>query len=394
MPSQGVPYLAGLARNGYDFTLLTYEKKRDLKEKGRDGIAAMRRDLAALGIEWLYLAYHKNPPLLSTIFDLSVGCLRVLYIILSRRVKIVHLRGITPGMMMLPLSRVTDVRTVFDMRGFLAEEYVGGGIWKEGDVSFRIVKKAERRLLKTADAVTVLTRKHLDINRASEWLSGRRIPMDVVPCCVDTSRFTIDDTSAAELRSRHGLNDNFVLMYPGKIGTFYFMKEMLDFYKALMAAEPGAVFLIVTRDDGGPVFKAAEEAGIGGDRVRIIKGPDYSRMPEYYRMADAGIFFINPYKKMGSSPIKMGEFLASGVPVIINPGVGDTEELVRDNGVGVVVEHFKEDDYIKGAREILALKGEGAALRSRCRDAALRHLSLESGVVKYSDIYEAVMSNR
>ena len=308
---------------------------------------------------------------------------------------------------MLLLYGVLQKKILFDMRGLLAEEYVGGGLWKDNSLAFRLVKIAEKSLLKRCDAVTVLTRKHLDLNRNLDYLKHREIPMEVVPCCVDMRRFKYQNSGSlrlchndkntncdtSSLRSELGLTDRFILMYPGKIGTFYFMKEMLEFYKMMLSAVPDAMFLILTNDDTSTVSEKAKELDIDERRIRIIRGVQFDEMPRYMRIADAGVFFINPYKKLGSSPIKMGEFLASGVPVVINPGVGDTEELVRENRVGVVIERFDEASYKDAIRQMLELKKEGDALRSRCRDAAKRYLSLDDAVAGYARIYDALCSS-
>lgn len=390
LPSQAVPYLTELSKRSYKFTLLTYEKKKDIIRVGRQGMGAIRDDLESKGIGWHYLKYHKNPPKLSTLFDLIVGAAYSMYLIIRKRVAIVHVRGITPGMIMIFLSKILRVKILFDMRGLLAEEYVGGGLLNEDSAFFKIIKRAERRMLEIADGVAVLTKKHLELNRRLDYLSARNIPMDVIPCCVDMSRFHYDDQDKSDFRLKLGLEGKFVLMYPGKIGTFYLMKEMLDFYKSMLELVPDSIFLIITNDAARGVLKMASVIGLDEGKIRIIRKVRFEDMPRYVRIADAGVFFINPYKKLGSSPIKMGEFLSSGVPVIINPGVGDTEDIVRENRVGVVVREFKSADYVNAAQELLALKKDGEGLKRRCRDAAARHLSLEDAVSKYAGIYEAL----
>ena len=47
---------------------------------------------------------------------------------------------------------------------------------------------------------------------------------------------------------------------------------------------------------------------------------------EFLNIADAG-YFIKPLVKIASCPTKFGEYLACGLPVIINKGIGDTEGL-------------------------------------------------------------------
>lgn len=387
LPSQAVPYLAGLALRGYRITLLTFEKRDKIRRLGRDGVGRMEERLKSEGIEWRHLIYHKWPRLTATLYDLFIGSVFCLYLILSRRIRIVHVRGVTPGSMMLLVARIVDVKILFDMRGLLAEEIAAGGGWKKDDAAFRLVKLAEKNLLRRADAVSVLTRKHLELNRGLDILKDRNIPMDVVPCCVDLKRFSYDAARAAAFKKELSLDRAFVLMYQGKIGTFYFMDEMVDFFKVVSCVHPDSVLLMVTNDPVDGVMRRAASNGIGSDRIRSVRGVWFDDMPRYLEAADAGIFFINPLNKLGSSPIKMGEFLASGVPVIINPGIGDTEELVRDNRVGVVVKDFTKRSYESAFGELLRLKGEGDALRARCRETAGRYLSLEDGIDRYALLY-------
>jgi glycosyltransferase involved in cell wall biosynthesis len=391
LPSQAVPYMKELCGKGYEFILFTYEKKKDLARAGRGGIEKMKKDLAAHGIEWIYRVYHKNPPILSTIFDLAAGIFSMAGIVRGKRVKIIHVRGITPGMMVMALANIFRVKILFDMRGLLAEEYVGGGLWTENSAQFKLVKNAERRMLKRADAVTVLTKKHLELNKSLDFLRTRDMPMDVIPCCVDMKKFDYRANEGDGLRKTLGLDGKFILMYPGKIGTFYLVDEMLHFYKAMSEKVPDSVFVVLTNDDPSALLKKAKAGGIVEDKLKVIKAVPFEEMPKYLSIADAGIFFINPYKKIGSSPIKMGEFLASGVPVIINPGVGDTEELVREGRVGVIVEKFSTTDYSSAIERLFELKNEGEGLRTRCRDVAGRNLSLKEAVGRYARIYESLV---
>jgi glycosyltransferase involved in cell wall biosynthesis len=392
LPSQAIPYLKGLVKKGHTFTLLTYEKKRDLTRVGSSGVHELQVRLRRDSIEWRYLRYHKNPPLISTLFDLCAGAMQVLAIIRTRKIEIVHVRGITPGMLILMIARFIRVKILFDMRGLLAEEYVGGGMWKEDSAQFKFVKMAEKRLLMRADAVTVLTRKHLDLNRSLDYLTRRNIPMDVIPCCVDTSKFVYAKPCEPNMRELPGLKNKFILMYPGKIGSFYLIDEMFDFFRSLLVTIPDAVFLIVTHDESGILNEAARKYGIPREKLAVKTNVPFDEMPSYIRIADAGIFFINPYKKIGSSPIKMGEFLASGVPVIINPGVGDTEEIVREERIGVVVGSFNDDAYKAAIDELISLRQDKAALRKRCADTAKKYLSLEKAIDKYATMYELLRS--
>lgn len=394
LSSQAVPYMKEIARKGFEFILLTYEKDVDLKKISRLEIAHLKKELAEQGIEWHYLKYHKTPRLLATIFDLFRGLLFCLYHISAGKVRIVHMRGVTPGSIMLFIPRIFGFKLLFDMRGRLAEEMAAGGLWKEEELPYKLIKFAEKKLLRKADAVTVLTKRHLKYNRTLGYFRERNIPTEMIPCCVDTDKFHPDETLARKLKDDLGLQGEFLLMYPGKLSTFYLVDCMLDFYLVLLENIPDALFFILTPDDPADLLSKADDRGIDRGRLKIFRNVKFELMPQYLRLADAGIFFINAYNKLGSSPIKLGEFLSSGVPVIVNPGVGDTEEVVRNDRVGVVVESFEGHSYVKAIADLFELKKEGNTLRERCRSVATKQLSLVSGSEKYYEIYSALVEER
>ena len=89
-------------------------------------------------------------------------------------------------------------KLLFDIRGFMPEEYTDAGVWPEGGAIYRAAKRAERWLLRVSDGFVVLTEKARDILFATETK-----PVEVIPCCVDfEKRFTEDnETLRARMRS-------------------------------------------------------------------------------------------------------------------------------------------------------------------------------------------------
>lgn len=391
LSSQGVPYLKRLSERGAEFILFTFEKEKDIRRLGREGIKRTKEALGVQMIHWRWLRYHKRPPLVSTLFDIFIGSIFSFYFILRYRINLVHLRGVTPGVMMpffLPLLRV---RFIFDMRGLLAEEYVGAGIWKEDSAAFKAVKRAEKSLLKAAAGIIVLTEKHHAMNKGLPCLENRGVPMEVIPCCVDTERFKNNSVAHRPSFSYRGSHPEAVFMYSGKIGTFYLIEEMLDFFAFVSGKMPGSILAVLTQDDDALLIKMSEEKAIDPQRIKIIR-PAFEEIPAYLSAADYGLFFINPYKKFGSSPIKLGEFLSCGVPVIINPGIGDTEELVRGERVGIVVEKFTQAGYDQAVERLISFNSEPkASLAQRCRRVAQERLSLELAAERYWRVYQQAM---
>ena len=79
--------------------------------------------------------------------------------------------------------------------------------------------------------------------------------------------------------------------------------------------------------------------------------------------------------------------VTKGIPVVINRGVGDTEELVKSNRIGVVLKDFNPPHYKEKFTELLELMKEGVSLNKRCRKTAETYLALGMGVERYNRIY-------
>ena len=116
-----------------------------------------------------------------------------------------------------------------------------------------------------------------------------------------------------------------------------------------------------------------------------------NEVPENLAAADFAFCFIKPgYSKMSSSPTKIGEFLASGLPVLCNAGIGDTDDLLVANRVGVVVATFSRESYIQALRDIEELAAD-VTLRQRCRAVARQYFDLGAiGGARYHSLYVRV----
>lgn len=383
VPSQVIPYLKGLKREGYSFVLLTFERKQHLKITGREKILKIKDELKAIGIEWFFLRYHKRMPSLATSFDVLLGAAFAVYLVIAKKISIVHARSVIPAVMCLA-AKPFGVKFIFDTRGILAEEYVGGGHWRKGSLKYRLTSFLDRVCLRFSDAVVALTEKHRQYLLGLHWFKEKKsnIPLEVIPCCVDLDRF--------KYRKKEFLQDNFIFSYLGKIGKHYMLEEMLDFFKIALEVLPNSKFMIISQSEQKDILELVLKKRLSPEFI-VIKKPNFQEIPALVSVAHAGIFFINPYRKFGSSPIKLGEFLSSGVPVIINSGIGDTEELVRKNRVGVVIDSFNQDNYRGAVKTFLALMNEGEAVNIRCRNTAKDFLSLDMGIKKYNAIYSHLL---
>jgi glycosyltransferase involved in cell wall biosynthesis len=111
-------------------------------------------------------------------------------------------------------------------------------------------------------------------------------------------------------------------------------------------------------------------------------------VPRHLCQAHAGLFFLRGGIGAEScSPTKVGEYWACGLPVMMNGGIGDLDDVVRRQRVGVVVRGLSPADLEDASRELLDLLSD-PAISERCRRAAEEHYSLEVGVQRQAALYD------
>jgi glycosyltransferase involved in cell wall biosynthesis len=383
--SQILPYLTGLSAAGHRITVLSCEKpQRQVKDRHR-----IRQLCDEAGIAWHPLKYHKKPPILSSAFDALVLQITAAKLHRSRRFDIVHCRSYIPARAGLLLRRRFGVRFLFDMRGFWPDEKVEGNNWNLANplygAVYRYFKRLESRLLRGADHIVSLTEAGKKQLMTRPELSGGDTPISTILCCADFEHFplaTASDRGVA--RDQLGLEAEVqVLAYLGSLGSWYMLDEMLDFFKAFASRHGGARFLFITLEDPEPIRQAAEARGIDPDLL-IIRPASRAEVPRLTAAADVGIFFIKPvFSKTASSPTKMGEMLAVGLPIIANAGVGDVERIIEDMGCGAVVSEFMPRSYDDALDRLEQLPGGTQTRRGRARE----YFDVELGIERYDRIY-------
>lgn len=390
--TQVLPYLRQLKSDSVQVSLLTFEPR--LKETWTsDEISKQRELLDAEGISWHFLKYHKSPSLPATIYDIAVGTLTILGIMRREGVSILHTRNHVPAVMGAIAIKLKGGKMVFDIRGFMPEEYTDAGVWPENGYLYRGLKRIERHLLRTADAFILLTEKAREIvfpGCTDTDNQGR--PIEVIPCCVDFERFEkVAQISRDTLREELHLTNRRVIVYLGSFGGWYMRDEMTEFLSVAHKQDPCTFSLILTQSPRQMVIDRMTSIGIEAQDFLVTRvTPD--EVPRYLKAADIAISFIRScYSKQSSSPTKIGEYLASGLPVVCNVGVGDLDKLIEEKNVGGLLREFTPQAYLKTLKEIDLLR-EDTALAERLRGVARQEFDLvQVGRQRYRRLYHRLL---
>jgi glycosyltransferase involved in cell wall biosynthesis len=379
--SQVLGYLEQIARDR-SVNLISFEKEGDRNDVAR--MTAMHARLQAARISWTPLAYHKTPSAPATAYDIAIGTSVAISIAIRRRIQIVHARSYVAALMALGVKRATGAKFLFDMRGFWADERVDGGLWPRRGRLYRAAKALERNFLEAADHVVTLTQASAHEIARFPYLQGHMPPISVIPTCADLDRFRPQG---------NGEHEAFTFGYVGSIGTWYLFDQIVTFYQALRQQRGNARLLVVNRNEHDVVRSSIAQAGVNPGCVELISA-DHGAVPALIARMDTAAAIIKPsYSKIASAPTKLAEYLGCGIPCVGNIKVGDMEEILEGERVGVALRDFSSDDHQDAVDRLLALLDEPGT-RERCVATAHRLFSLNRGVEAYRTIYDMLEVDR
>jgi glycosyltransferase involved in cell wall biosynthesis len=388
--TQVVAYLRELAGSGFEIHLLTFEKERlDSSQRVR-----IREQLRRDGIEWYALQYHGWPSLPATLYDLVRGSAKALRVCARHGISLVHGRSHVGAAMAWPVKWLRGAKLLFDVRGLLADEYADVGHWTRGGLKYRLTKAIEGLLFRQADALVVLTKVIWMDLLASDAVQRHRAPdIQVIPCCVAVERFAVDERLRQVERHRRGWAGRRVLAYVGKLGTWYLVEEMARFFSVLRQEDSRFFFQVLTQSEPSSMRRALHDVGVPSEDCNIGR-VEPEEVPGVLCAADAGISFIRTcYSKRSSSPTKVAEYLAAGLPVVSTRGIGDCDEILKRPNLGVVIEQLDDAEYRRAAQVLLRLLDD-LETPARCREFAEQELSLTGvGGPRYSSVYRRLLAD-
>jgi glycosyltransferase involved in cell wall biosynthesis len=169
-----------------------------------------------------------------------------------------------------------------------------------------------------------------------------------------------------------------------------------DLFRLIKRTRPEAFFLAIT-PQVSRMDEACCAAGICSEDYKAVAG-EPTTVPAYLGAADLGLLLrertlVNEV----ASPVKFGEYLAAGVPVVITDGVGDLSTLVNDRGVGVVLSAEAWDERMSGnVKKVGAFLAnydrDASGMRERCRVVARTELSVRLQVQTLLSLYARLAS--
>jgi len=353
--------------------------------------ASVRAAAQQLGIAYTAWPVWRTPQAPATAAMIAKGALDLVRYVRRHRIDVLMPRSIIPaGMVLLALRFLPGVRLLFDADGLMADERADFGGWSREGRLYRILRAIEAAAVRRADVVITRTHRAKRILAERAGLDGADTIV-VVSNGKDAEAFQpgiASDRSA--VRHELGLTDETpLLVYAGSLGPHYHPDRMVAFAAAVQVMRPDTHLLILT---GSPdvAHEAARSGGLVGERYTVRRVPP-EQVPRYLAAADLGLAFRTAsLSQQAVAPIKVGEYLLCGLPVLSTSGIGDLDDQL-DGTTGRLLDSLDDAALDEAAgwfiEEVLPARDR---YRANCRERGLKHFSLARSAGQYREAFDSL----
>lgn len=301
----------------------------------------------------------------------------------AHQMDVVMPRAMIPAAItLLAKPMLKHARIVWDADGLPADERVDFAGWSRRGLPYRAMRGVEAQMLRVADATMVRTERAEKILRQRAGAKGNSLRIEVVPNGRDPNAYAPSAELRARIRARENIASHApVLISVGSLGPQYFPEVQADIVATLLARDPEAHAVFLTAQSE-LIQDALRDRGADMSRV-IAKRVPADEVTEWLAAADMGVALRQAsYSQQAVCPLKVGEYLLSGLPVIATTGVGDLDTQLNDVHSMRIddVAHVNSDTIVDW---ILATCPVDDATRIQCRDAGLKYFSLPAAVEGY-----------
>lgn len=351
---------------------------------------------AAARVDMPYTARSvwRRPVLPATAAMVARGALDIARYAHRHRIDVLFPRSIVPAAMALgALAIRSDLRLLYDADGLIADERADFGGWSRTGRAYRAFTAVECAAVRRADVLLVRSEAARDVlaERAGDAaVAGRTI---VVPNGKDETLFAPGTAaSRAETRASLGIaGDAPVVLFAGSMGRPYNPDRMVALFEAVRRLRPESVLVLLSAsaDEAALLVRDLPAASV---RVRHAAPAE---VPALLAAADVGLgFYERALSMQARAPIKVGEYLLCGLPVLCTRGVGDVDRQLDDR-VGRLLDDLSDETLAAAAAwAVDAVLPARDAFRVRCRARGLDLFTLDRSAALYREALDRLRPPR
>jgi glycosyltransferase involved in cell wall biosynthesis len=267
------------------------------------------------------------------------------------------------------LCKIRGYKSVYVKMGIIEEfKYKTNRL---AGLKYLIIRLLEKELLHRFETITVVSEGMRKYLQKKYGISP--VHVAVLPCAVDQEVFGYRPDSRLEIRRDLRLEDRIVFVYSGIWAPWQCIQETIACFKLLKEFDERAFLLILSPDR--ELFHQYLSC-LDSEDYRVLS-VEHSFMDRYLSSADCG-FLIRKRSIINrvASPLKFSEYLMCGLPIIIGPEVGDFSKMIQDEGLGVVIDPDRPEEWKNQVLPFLKqVSNDGKSLKNSCYHLAFNRFS-------------------
>jgi len=280
---------------------------------------------------------------------------------------------------MLALKGNERVKFIFEADGLPLDERVEFSNSDSTSIVSRVLRDIELQALIRSDRVithstsanTILHHRagaSVGIDKFYSVSNGRS--SDLFNLFSNNNKITIRKEIGVEI-------DSPLVVFVGSLGPKYCVEEMLTLFGFIKHEMIDAKFLVVTKQE--EYLSAILDKYPQLSPHIIIRTLSLSDVPSYLSACDVGLSIIKPsFSTQAVSPIKLGEYLLCGMPVIATKGIGDSSMI--SNSIGYLLDDTSDEELLSASNWFISKFKQKEFKKTMSRKIGIEHFSIESSV--------------
>ena len=240
----------------------------------------------------------------------------------------------------------------------------------------------ERRLLRSSDAVVVITEDFLTACQRAGVTNDR---LHVIHNWAPLNELPVLSKENAWAEA-HGVVQSFNFLYSGTLGMKHNPELLIQL--ALHFTKEPAVKVIVASEGIGAEYLDKRRTELGLDNLMLLPFQPYEQLPQMLAAADVLVALLEPDAGIFAVPSKVLTYLCAKRPLLLAvPPENLAARIVAEHEAGMVVPPGNSSAFVEAARILY----KDAALREKMATKGRAYAEAHFDIEKIADKFEAII---
>jgi len=245
-----------------------------------------------------------------------------------------------------------------------------------------VAAEIERFLMPRADAVLCVSS---ELAHRVRGLRGSSEGVLEFPNAVDTERFF-----PVPPRPSNGTGP--IVVFVGTLKPWHGLPLLVRAFARMREQHPGARLRLIGEGPERKRLEAlADDTGVSGS-LEFLGAVEHERVPQQLQQADIAVAPYPPLENFYFSPLKVGEYLAAGLPVVASR-CGDLTDLLQDGETALLVPPGDVPALAGALSQLATDESLRRSLGQAGRRLALERMSLDSAMVRLSGLLTKLVAD-